>query len=230
MNSPRSRADHDLRARAASCAWSGVSGSLNSSPGALGASAGSVPRCSSIRRSDACVLSSPSFDSPLPLWTGRSTSRRTGSSTRATVQIRATANGRPSVRPECCGSTTTAGRPARRTPHAREDQHQCTCAHHPPGVDGRFPDTGALIHPAPACGSATHGERWAPPRSTDAPAVGYGLNTILIAPSCFFWNVSYARGASSSGRRCVVKSANASGSDSSVTSGMMSPTQRFTCA
>jgi len=51
-----------------SCDSSGVSGSFHSSPDPVGAEGGSVPRCSSMRRSAASIFSSPSLDSALPLW------------------------------------------------------------------------------------------------------------------------------------------------------------------
>src|SRR5690606_31322995 len=63
-----------------------------------------------------------------------------------------------------------------------------------------------------------------------ARAAGHGCSRILIAPSCFFWKISYACGAFSSGQRCVARSITPSGSASSLTSGISSSTHRLTCA
>ena len=58
----------------------------------------------------------------------------------------------------------------------------------------------------------------------------HGWSRILNALSSFFWKISYARGASSSGTRWVAKLSTPSGSSSAVTSGIRSSIQRLTLA
>ena len=58
----------------------------------------------------------------------------------------------------------------------------------------------------------------------------YGFSTILIAPSCFFWKISYPSGASWSGISWVLRSSTPRGSSSPVRSGKMSSTHCHTLA
>ena len=74
--------------------------------------------------------------------------------------------------------------------------------------------------------------RWWLRRSRWPPAARsrcQGLSTTLMAPSCFFWKISYACGASSKESRWVAKSSTPSGS-SSPSSGKMSGAHFLTLA
>src|SRR5699024_3786404 len=105
----------------------------------------------------------------------------------------------------------------------RHAHTQCTAGdavEAPVGVAGDRPT---------ACGRRRENARCDDPRQESSAASapgssGHGVSTTLAAPSSFFWNISYARGASARGRRCVAKSSTPSGS-SSVSSGRTRGTQ-----
>src|SRR5699024_11986562 len=86
----------------------------------------------------------------------------------------------------------------------RHAHTQCTAGdavEAPVGVAGDRPT---------ACGRRRENARCDDPRPESSAASapgssGHGVSTTLTAPSSFFWNISYARGASARGRRREAK-------------------------
>lgn len=144
--------------------------------------------------------------------------------------------------------TSRRGCPARRAAgRARRTCPGCRCV---PSGWSRWRTTtwrtgrASGTRPASAAGARTGPPRAAPTRSwrsrsattwrrssagPDARGGPYGCIRTLTAPSCFFWNISYACGASASGIRWVAKPSTPSGS-SSVRYGTISSLQRRTLA